>query len=100
MCLDKRVLVGLGAVAVGVWLWGPPWAVAGLPFLAVLVCPLSMLVLVRPGDGTQCQTLTPAARESLSDKREAELTRLREEINVLKAQQDTTRSRADKGESS
>src|SRR3990170_6175211 len=45
MCFDRRVLVGLGAVAVGVWLLAPQLFLAALPVLIVLACPLSMLAM-------------------------------------------------------
>lgn len=45
MCFDRRVLAGLGAVAVGVWLLAPQLFLAALPVLIVLACPLSMLAM-------------------------------------------------------
>jgi len=41
-CLNWKVLVGLGVVAAGVWLFQPSAFRAALPTLAVLICPLSM----------------------------------------------------------
>lgn len=45
MCFDWRVLLGLGAVGVGVWTFAPEAIGAALPLLLVAVCPVSMLVM-------------------------------------------------------
>lgn len=97
LCLDKRVLAGLAAVAVAVWLWGPPWAVTALPLLVLLICPLSMWLMMRNGQGAQCQTGKSSAQQDSPAEREAEMVRLREEINTLKAQQARRESRSDTG---
>ena len=47
MCIDKRVLIGLAALAVGIWVTYPQLVAAALPFLFVLVCPLSMLFMMK-----------------------------------------------------
>ena len=46
MCLNWRVLAGLGAVAAGVWLLAPQYILGALPLLFVLACPLSMAVMM------------------------------------------------------
>jgi DUF2933 family protein len=46
MCLNKKVLVGLGIVAVGLVVLRPGWAVAALPFLILAICPLSMIFMM------------------------------------------------------
>lgn len=45
MCFDWRVLTGLGAVGLGVWLLAPQYVLSALPLLLVLACPLSMVVM-------------------------------------------------------
>lgn len=45
MCFDWRVLLGLGAVGIGVWTFAPQAIGAALPLLLVAVCPVSMLVM-------------------------------------------------------
>ena len=49
MCIDKRVLIGVAAVAVGIWVAYPQLVASALPFLFVLVCPLSMIFMMRGG---------------------------------------------------
>jgi hypothetical protein len=46
MCLNWRVLAGLGAVAAGVALFAPGYALAILPLLLLAVCPLSMVAMM------------------------------------------------------
>ncbi|MGH3738755.1 MAG: DUF2933 domain-containing protein [Micromonosporaceae bacterium] len=85
-CYDKRVLIGLGAIAVGVLVLYPQWALAALPVLVVLACPLSMLLMMRTMNrGGQCET--EAQPGIASADRDAEIASLHEEINILKAQQ-------------
>jgi uncharacterized membrane protein len=60
-CLNPKVLVGLGAVAVAVLLLAPNLVASAFPLLLALVCPLSMLAMMagmarmgkRDGSATQ-----------------------------------------------
>lgn len=45
MCLNWKVLVGLAAVGIGVWILAPDLVAAALPLLLIAVCPLSMLAM-------------------------------------------------------
>jgi len=45
VCLDWRVLAGLGAIALAIWLYAPQLLLAALPVLLVLACPISMGVM-------------------------------------------------------
>jgi hypothetical protein len=47
MCLNKKVLIGLGIVAVGLVVLRPEWALPALPFVILAVCPLSMIFMMR-----------------------------------------------------
>jgi len=47
MCLNWKVLAGLAVVVVGIWIVAPQFALSALPVLLVLVCPLSMLFMMR-----------------------------------------------------
>lgn len=53
MCIDKRVLIGLGVLTVGIWVAYPQLVGAALPFVILLVCPLSMMLMMRGGHGAQ-----------------------------------------------
>jgi hypothetical protein len=55
MCLNKRVLVGLGVVAIGLVVLQPGWAVAALPFVILAVCPLSMIFMMRGMNGRNAE---------------------------------------------
>ncbi len=50
-CFDKRVWIGLGALAVGLLIADPRAGWVALPVLAGLACPLSIR---RRADGRQC----------------------------------------------
>ena len=66
LCFDRRVLAGLGAVAVAVWLFAPQLFLAALPVLIVLACPLSMLAMawmMRGRPATAADRLVALERE-------------------------------------
>ena len=45
MCFNPKVLGGLAVVAVGLFVFAPETALAALPVLLALACPLSMVVM-------------------------------------------------------
>lgn len=45
-CFNPKVLLGLGAVALGVLLFAPNLLASALPLLFVALCPLSMLIMM------------------------------------------------------
>lgn len=45
-CLNWKILAGLAVVGLGVWLVAPGAIGVALPFLVLLACPLSMLVMM------------------------------------------------------
>ncbi|MGI5139333.1 MULTISPECIES: DUF2933 domain-containing protein [unclassified Streptomyces] len=51
MCLNKKVLAGLGAVAAVLLLLRPAWVIAALPVLILAICPLSMIFMMRGMQG-------------------------------------------------
>lgn len=60
MCFDKRVLAGLGAVAIALFAFAPQALGAAAPLLVMAACPLSMVVMVRAlNRGEQCETADP-----------------------------------------
>ena len=58
MCLNKRVLIGLGVIAVGVLVVSPRSFGAAAPVLMMAACPLSMLFMMRTMNrgGASCDT--------------------------------------------
>jgi hypothetical protein len=46
MCLNWKVLAGLAATGVGVYLVAPDLVLAALPILLLAACPLSMLLMM------------------------------------------------------
>jgi len=93
MCIDKRVVIGLAGVAIGILVVAPRALGAALPLLIVLICPLSMLFMMRGmSRGQSCaagdsQAASGDGRQasSPSDADEAELIQLRAEVDQLRA---------------
>jgi hypothetical protein len=52
-CLNWKVIAGLAAVGLGVWVFEPGLMRAVLPLLVVAICPLSMLFMMRGMMGGQ-----------------------------------------------
>lgn len=84
-CLNPKVIAGLVAVGLALWLFAPASGLAALPLLAALVCPLSMAVMAwrmrRGGSGATPNATAPAG----SDDVDAQLRALREEVAIARA---------------
>jgi hypothetical protein len=52
-CLDWRVLTGITALGIGVYVVNPALLAAAFPLLLIAVCPLSMLLMMRAMGGQQ-----------------------------------------------
>lgn len=79
MCINLKVVAALAAAGAVVWVVAPGAVAAALPLLAVLVCPLSMLVMMRAmsggASGSQSSTgLANAARGPAAEQLGAEAT--------------------------
>ena len=86
-CLNRKVLIGFAVVAAGVLAVAPGSFVAVLPLLVLAVCPLSMVLMMRGMNrGNGCETSSVSTASGAIDT-DAELTRLRAEIDQLKAEQ-------------
>ena len=64
LCLDRRVLAGLAVSAAVLWLIAPQLALAALPVLLVLACPLSMALMAWMMRGAIHGTSTSAGSPS------------------------------------
>ncbi len=76
MCFDWRVLTGFAAVGVGIWLVAPQLVAPALPILVVLICPLSMLLMVRMTATSTAQTgpaISPTERLAALEREQARL---------------------------
>lgn len=64
-CLNWKVIAGLGAVGLAIWVMAPGTVAAALPLLVALVCPLSMILMMgmigRQGSGQQAEPVGQAA---------------------------------------
>lgn len=103
-CLNPKVLGGLALTALAVFLVAPGLFSAVLPLLFLAACPLSMVLMMRGMSGGKCSTggseagqehQTDASGDASSTSAaEAEIARLRAEVDQLKAEQ-AARSEAD-----
>ncbi|SDY65843.1 hypothetical protein SAMN05661080_04188 [Modestobacter sp. DSM 44400] len=86
-CLNPKVIAGLAAVGVVIWLVAPAGGAAALPLLIALVCPLSMGAMAwRMRRGQACASTNAAAARSGSEfDTDAELRALREEVAMARA---------------
>jgi hypothetical protein len=89
MCFDRRVLLGLGVVAAGVWVVAPQYVLGALPLLLLAACPLSMLFMAR-------MTMRGPADAGAKDNAVDRLTALEREQEQLAGQ--ISRARAEVGE--
>ena len=85
MCVDRRVLVALGALGVAIWLYSPQLIVAAVPTLLLLVCPLSMIVMAWSMRGSMPMNSSTDPTARLADL-ERQQTRVSEEIAGVRAQ--------------
>lgn len=87
LCFDWKVLAGLAAVGVGVWVVAPGWVGAALPLLLLAACPLSMLLMMRGRQGAQCapQAAPPPPPALTRDEQVAEL---KAQLATVQAQQE------------
>ena len=97
MCFDKRVLAGLGVVAVALLALSPQTPGAAAPLLVMAACPLSMIVMMRAMNGRdRCATpdaeqasasaVADAAAAPVHMDSEPRLRELEEEVNRLRAE--------------
>src|SRR5205823_5658510 len=54
LCLDWKVVAGLALVGLGIWVVAPALVWVALAVLAVLACPISMLLMMRGIGDAQC----------------------------------------------
>lgn len=92
-CLNPKVIGGLIAVGLVLWLFAPGSGTAAVPLLITLICPLSMGVMAwRMRRGGGCAT--PEAghtAEVATEKQDVEVVALREELAIERARQQLAR---------
>lgn len=95
-CMNWRVIVGLAAVGLGVWLVAPGLVAGAVPLLIVAMCPLSMLVMMGGmprGQGSSqsaCATQSSPASQprGVARTREEQLAALQEQLSSVHVQYD------------
>ena len=89
MCLNWRVLAGLAAVGLGVWVVAPNLVWTALPLLLLAACPLSMLFMMRGMQGGQCASQPAQATHpvGVAGTREEQLAELKAQLGDVQGQQ-------------
>ena len=88
-CLNPKVIGGLIAVGLVLWLFAPSSGTAALPLLITLICPLSMGVMawqMRRGGGCAAPEAGHTAAVA-AGKQDVEVAALREELAIERARQ-------------
>jgi len=86
MCINKKVIAGLVAAGLIVYLVAPGAIGAALPLLLLAICPLSMIVMMRAMSGGQAKSDAPDQSES------SEVNELRAEVEWLRVEQRSAQS--------
>jgi hypothetical protein len=104
-CLNRKVIIGLAVVAVGVLVADPHIFTRVLPYLFFAICPLSMLLMMRAMSGNRasggmggmggCSSMAngngqPGVTSALAP--DAEVARLQAELDQLRAQRSASSS--------
>ncbi len=91
MCLNWKVIAGLSALGLGIWVVAPSFVGAALPLLLVLACPLSMLFMMRGMGGSQCASQGSQVRRPAAAglTREEQLAEMKAQLASIKAEHDT-----------
>jgi hypothetical protein len=83
MCLNWKVLAGLAATGVGVYLVAPDLVLAALPILLLAVCPLSMLLMMWGMQQSQEQNQQTPQESDVGLTREERIAQLRAQQAAL-----------------
>ena len=95
MRFNWKVIAALAVAGLGVAAFAPNLLRAALPLLLLAACPLSMVVMMRAmSGGNQCDDRsTGNGGETGTDAGSSELTRLRAELDQLRAERDAAKDR-------
>lgn len=91
-CINWRVVAGLGVVGIALFLLAPKLALASLPVLVVLVCPISMLFMMRSMGNMNMGASKPtnSTLEHLTHEQQMQL--LEDQLQRVQSQQQAIRS--------
>lgn len=82
-CYDWRVLTGLGALGIGIYVVAPGLIVGALPLLVLAACPLSMLLMMKAMSGH-----APASDEPAKPIGMDRVNELRQELSEMARRQE------------
>ena len=95
MCFNCKVMAALAVAGLGVVVFAPDVLGAALPLLLLAAWPLSMVVMMRAmSGGNRCDDRSMAnAAETGTAAASSEATRLRAELDQLRAERDGAKDR-------
>jgi hypothetical protein len=89
-CIDWKVVAGLAAVAVGIFLFQPRFFLAALPVLLVAACPLSMVLMMWGMRSMARPAPPPTAAQQVADRQltpHEQIARLHSQLSDLQSAQ-------------
>lgn len=90
LCLNWKVVAALGVVGLVIWVIAPGLIWAAVPILVLAACPLSMLLMMRGMQGTQCapQSAPMSERTGAPSTREQRVADLQGRLASVRAEED------------
>lgn len=100
MCINWKVVGGLAAVGVGIFVVAPQYVTAALPLLLLAACPLSMIIMMKMMSGDSknkaCATKGQTSSDAVDSSNDAEVSALRAKVDQLEAERRGTAHLGDK----
>ena len=91
MCMNKRVLIGIGLAIGGLFLVNPAWGTAALPLLIFALCPLMMFLMMRGMGGPRLSYERPSHQRTegspAGESADERIGSLQAQVRELKAAQ-------------
>jgi hypothetical protein len=88
LCLNWKVIGGLAAVGLSIWIMAPGLVWAALPLLLLAACPLSMLLMMRGMASGQCAAQSGGQVAAVSRDGDERIAALKAQLASIQAQQE------------
>ena len=88
LCFNWKVVAGLAAVGLAIWVVAPSFIWAALPLLLLAACPISMLLMMRGMQGGQCSAESAGQATDVGRGSTEQIAALKAQMAGIQAQQD------------